>query len=178
VPKPENIVQPCRPLVHALRDAGTIPNNPKCPLLVYPRALRLPSNDPAVAVEAVFRANGWTGLWRDSIYPFQHFHSNSHEVLGVYRGSATVQFGGEPGVILEVTAGDVVLIPAGVGHKRLRASRDFAVVGGYLSDVDYDLCRGNKTERPQADENIKRVPLPERDPVYGADGLLFEHWKR
>ena len=175
--KPENVVQHCEPLVRLLTDTGAIPNNPKCPLLVYPGALRLPSSDPASAVESVFCANGWTGLWRNGIYPFHHFHSNSHEVLGVYRGSAMVQFGGEPGVILEVKAGDVVVIPAGVGHKKLRSSDDFAVVGGYPSDVDYDLCRGKESERPRMERNIESVPLPARDPVYSLHGPLFNHWK-
>jgi uncharacterized protein YjlB len=173
----QQIVQPCQPQAYALKDTGTIPNNPKCPLLIYPDALRLPERNPAGSIEAVFRANGWCGFWRDGVYPFHHYHSNSHEVLGVYRGSATVQFGGEPGVALEVKAGDVILIPGGVGHKKLRSTTNFAVVGGYPSDIDYDMCYGKEGERPRADRNIKRVPLPERDPVYGSDGSLFAHWK-
>jgi|ERR1051325_2133763 uncharacterized protein YjlB len=173
----KNIVRPCEPLVHPLKDAGSIPNNPKCPLLVYPGALRLPSKDAAGAVESILRGNDWGGLWRDGIYPFHHYHSNSHEVLVVYRGSATVQFGGDPGVTLQVKMGDVVLIPAGVGHKKLRSSEDFAVVGGYPSGQDYDLFHGKESERPQADRNISRVPLPDRDPVYGSSGPLFDHWQ-
>jgi uncharacterized protein YjlB len=37
---------------------------------------------------------------------------------------------------------------------------------------------GQPKERPQADENIKRVPLPALDPVYGAHGPLQEHWTK
>jgi uncharacterized protein YjlB len=173
----DSIVQPCVPIVRNLKDTGTIPNNPKCPLLVYPGAFRLPSKNPEDAVESVFRANGWTGFWRNGIYPFHHYHSNTHEVLGVSQGSATVRFGGEPGVDLEVKAGDVVLIPAGVGHNRLRSSSDLAVVGAYPSDIDFDMCYGKEGERSHANQNIKQVPLPDRDPVYGENGPLFQHWK-
>ena len=31
-------------------------------------------------------------------------------------------------------------------------------------------------ERPDADRNIERIPLPSQDPVYGEQGPLVEHW--
>jgi uncharacterized protein YjlB len=80
-------------------------------------------------MEERFLANHWTNSWRNGIYTFHHFHSTSHEVLGIYRGSASVRLGGEHGQDLIVEAGDVVVIPAGVGHKNLGATRQFGVVG-------------------------------------------------
>ena len=87
-----------------------------------------------------------------------------------------MRFGGGTGIVLPVRAGDVVVIPAGVGHQNLGSSVDLLVVGAYPRGQRWDLCRGRADERPRALANIARVPLPEADPVYGADGPLIEHW--
>ena len=159
-----------------LEDDGSIPNNPELALLVYRQAVTLPEDDPATVFEALFTANGWPAAWRNGIYPFHHFHSTAHEVLGVYRGTATARFGGEDGVDLTVAAGDVVVIPAGVGHKALEASRDLGIVGAYPAGSGPDLCRGAPGERPASLDAIARVALPARDPLYGAEGPLCRHW--
>src|SRR5437870_6667061 len=101
-----------------LKDDGTFPNS-KLPLLLYREAVVLEGRDPAEVFEQLFCANGWIGTWRNGIYSYLHYHSTAHEVLGVYSGSAKVQFGGERGVIHEIHRGDVVIIPAGVPHMNL-----------------------------------------------------------
>jgi uncharacterized protein YjlB len=164
--------------VHRFADDGIIPNNPSLPFLVYGGALMLPGDDPAAACEAVFQANRWGGSWRNGIYSFPHYHSTAHEVLGICRGAAKVRFGGDAGIVLTVRAGDVVVIPAGVGHQNLGASADLLVVGAYPRGQSCDLCRGGADERPRVLDNIARVPLPGADPVYGAAGPLIEHWRR
>jgi uncharacterized protein YjlB len=143
---------------------------------VYEGAFKLPAHDPAAVIEQVFAANEWTGSWRNGIYPFHHYHSKTHEVLGVFSGSAMVQFGGQHGITQSLRAGDVVIIPAGVAHKNLGASANFGVVGAYAGGREADMNHGKTEERTVADYNIAHVPLPRRDPVYGADGPLFEHW--
>jgi uncharacterized protein YjlB len=70
----------------------------------------------------------------------------------------------------------VVVIPAGVAHKNLGDRSDFGVVGAYPNGRHPDLLRGQTDERPEADQNIRRVPLPQKDPVYGKDGPLKIHW--
>ena len=70
-----------------------------------------------------------------------------------------------------------MIIPAGVGHKNLGASQDFAVVGAYPARQHWDMCHGKPGERPKADKNIARVPLPEADPVYGPNGPLVDKWQ-
>jgi uncharacterized protein YjlB len=154
---------------------GAIPNN-RLPLLVY-RAAVAAGADPAAAFETGFGANDWRGAWRDGIYPFPHYHSTAHEVLGIARGEAKVRFGGARGRVLTVRTGDVVVIPAGVGHQNLGSSPDLLVVGAYPGGADWDLCYGKPEERPRVLENIARVLLPAADPVYGPDGPLLEHWR-
>lgn len=163
--------------VKAMRfeDDGAIPNS-RLPLLVYPGAVEPSGDDPAAIFEARFAANGWRGAWRNGIYPFPHYHSTAHEVLGIARGEARVRFGGARGAALTVRPGDVVVIPAGVGHQNLGASADLLVVGAYPGGAAWDLCYGRPEERPRVLANIARVPLPAADPVDGREGPLFEHW--
>jgi uncharacterized protein YjlB len=167
-----------KPESHLFGDDGAIPNNPRLPLLVYPGALDVSGGDPAAAFEAVFAANGWDRSWRNGIYPFPHYHSTAHEVLGICRGEARVRFGGAQGAVLTVGPGDVVVIPAGVGHQNLGAGADFLVVGAYPPGPGWDLCTGKPGERPGVLDNIAAVPLPPADPLFGADGPLIRRWRR
>lgn len=155
---------------------GLIPNNSRVPLLLYKQAVALPDDDPASVFEALFGQNSWHGSWRNGIYSFHHYHSTAHEVLGIYRGSATVQLGGDGGLTVELSAGDVVVIPAGVAHKNLGSSPDFGVVGAYPVGQQWDMNYGKDAEHPQVDRNIARVPKPDQDPLYGAQGPLTERW--
>ena len=123
-----------------------------------------------------FAANGWGGSWRNGIYSFHHYHSTAHEVLAVAHGRARVQFGGESGPKIDVQQGDVVVIPAGVAHKNLGASTNLLVVGAYPEGQPWDMNHGRPGERPRTDENIRRVPRPEADPVNGGTGPLIEWW--
>lgn len=150
-------------------DDGTIPNNP-LPLLLYRAAFDARGEAGAAWLERRFADNGWRGAWRWTIYPFHHYHSTTHEVLGVFAGSATLRLGGEHGRTVQVQAGDVIVVPAGVGHRRLDASADFQVVGAYPDGREPDLMRGEPGERPAADARIARVPLPAHDPL-GQAGL-------
>lgn len=172
----QDIIQTPKVVAHTLADDGTYPNNEALPLLVYQGVLKLPAQDPAATIEALFASNGWGNSWRNGIYSYHHYHSTAHEVLGVYSGSAEVQFGGDEGIVLSVGPGDIVVIPAGVAHKNLGSSPDFRVVGAYPHGQDWDMNYGRAGERPQADGNIARVPLPETDPVYGDAGPLADHW--
>jgi uncharacterized protein YjlB len=158
-------------------DDGTFPNS-RLPLLFYRGALSAHADDPASVFEQRFAENDWTNSWRDGVYPFAHYHSTSHEVLGVYSGSATLRLGGERGKKFTVKTGDVIVIPAGVAHQNLGSRADFGVVGAYPEGRDWDLLRGRPGERPQADRNIAALPLPKNDPIYGSDGPLRQIWSR
>lgn len=155
---------------------GNIPNS-ELPLLIYRRAVRLQSDDPASVFEGLFKTNSWTDSWRNGIYDYHHYHSTAHEVLGIYQGNATVNFGGDGGPITKVWAGDVVIIPAGVSHKNLGASPDFGVVGAYPEGQEVDMHYGKPDEREKAEANISKLPNPESDPVQGSSGPVLQHWQ-
>jgi len=161
---------------HMLADDGVFPNNARIPLLLYLQAVPVDVDDLASDFEVLFSEHAWVNAWRNGIYTFHHYHSTAHEVLGLYRGRAVVQFGGEGGITTSVKAGDVVVIPAGVAHKKLSSSPDLAVVGAYPYGQRWDMNYGKSEERPQADQNIRRLSQPEQDPI-GAEPGLTQIWK-
>ncbi len=160
---------------YMFEDDGKIPNNPQLPLLVYPGVLQ-ESRELTSDCKALFQANHWHGVWINGVYNYHHYHSTAHEVLGIVSGTAQIQFGGSQGQVIQVQARDVVVIPAGVGHCNRGSSSDFRVIGAYPRGQIWDLCTGTPDERPQVIENIRRVPLPDTDPVFGADGPLLQTW--
>ena len=170
-------VQHAEVLTYFLKDDGAVPNSP-LPLLLYPGVLVFDDGDPAAVCEQVFHGNGWGDSWRNGIYSFHHYHSTAHEVLGICGGIAKVQFGGESGVVVEIEQGDVAILPAGVGHKKLGGSSDLLVVGAYPPGSDCDLMRNRSEDHRGALVRIGRVPLPSTDPVYGERGPLLHAWKR
>jgi uncharacterized protein YjlB len=154
-----------------IKDTGDIPNNPELPVIVYQGVF----NDN-LNMESQFQLNNWTGTWTGDVYDYHHYHTNTHEVLGVKSGKATVLVGGDAGEKLELKAGDVVVLPAGTGHKKIDSSEDFEVVGAYPNGNKPDLKEKDPEGRTQALSQIKNVPLPETDPVYGESGPLLEKW--
>lgn len=171
------LVRARKPAALYFSDDGKTPNNPAYPLLVYRDALLFRTRfDRAAIFEELFAVNGWKDSWRNGIYDFLHFHTRSHEVLGIVRGSARVQFGGAKGKTLTVEAGDVIVLPAGTGHQRITSSDDLLVVGAYPAGGRYDEPRPGEVDRAEARARIGRVPKPAGDPVYGMDGPLGKLW--
>ncbi|WP_100013331.1 cupin domain-containing protein [Lentibacillus sediminis] len=151
---------------------GSIPNHPTFPVLIYPEAFTELNE-----IEDAFNRHGWTGSWIGGVFDFHHYHSNSHEVLGVVSGEARVMLGGEQGQTFQVKAGDVVLLPAGTGHKKLEASNDFQVCGAYPEGQSPNLKKGDPAEHDASLLEIRSLKRPESDPVYGENGPVLEEWK-
>jgi len=165
------------PLTLMFEDDGSIPNNPRLPLLIYRNAIDVSGTpDRENVIEAVFAQNGWGEMWRNGIFPYAHYHSAIHEVLGIARGRAIVRFGGAKGREIELGSGDVAVLPAGTGHQGLWKGPDLMVIGAYPPTGRYDLCRGSKAEHAKAVLSIARVPLPATDPIYGKHGPLRRLW--
>jgi uncharacterized protein YjlB len=156
-------------------DDGDIPNSP-LPLIVYRRALDPATPDLAAAFEALYRSNGWGNGWRNGIFPFHHYHANAHEFLGIAAGTAEVRFGGEAGTTLTVVPGDAVLIPAGVGHKRVAATPDLLVIGAYPDGQRADLYREGVVDGHAVRSRIASTSRPRRDPIAGANGPQSVLW--
>ncbi len=169
---------PRKPALCRFEDDGQTPNNPHFPLIHYPGAVTLePQYDPAAVFEVLFAAHGWDACWRNGIYDFLHFHTHAHEVLGIALGHAKVQFGGRRGRCLELKAGDVVILPAGTGHKRISKSRDLLVVGAYPQGHEYNAPRPGDVRHTIAVRDISVVGVPGTDPVYGRHGPLRSLWR-
>ena len=116
-------------------DDGSVPNNPRLPFVIYRRVIDLiGSPDPERVIESVFRSHGWGDMWRNGIFPYVHYHSMIHEGMGIARGRAKVRFGGNKGREVELSQGDVCVLPAGTGHQCLWASPDLMVIGAYPQD--------------------------------------------
>ncbi|WP_288477933.1 cupin domain-containing protein [uncultured Pseudomonas sp.] len=157
-------------------DDGVIPNS-RLPVLLY-RQVPLAGSDRAAALERLFADNAWPPQWRYGVYDYHHYHPNAHEVLGVARGQARLRLGGEQGQDVEVTAGDVVVLPAGTGHRNLESSADFLVVGAYPPDrQDFITQRADPAAHACSVELIAQVPVPLTDPVTGREGALPELWR-
>ncbi|WGR95547.1 hypothetical protein MTX26_07085 [Bradyrhizobium sp. ISRA443] len=164
------------PQAIVFEDDGLVPNN-RIPFLVYKGVVDLGS-DPEATIERLFGDNGWGAMWRNGVYDYTHYHATVHEVLGVARGSARVQFGGERGHAMEIAAGDVAILPAGTGHQCLSASGDFCVIGAYPPGPPMDLQRPTPENHAKALKMIPLVAVPATDPVMGKDGPLVRLWKR
>jgi uncharacterized protein YjlB len=161
-----------------LKDDGTFPNNSQYAVVIYRHVLELEEKKKKAArqLKKIFKRNDWTNSWRDGIHDYHHYHSVTHEVLGISNGKVTLLLGGEEGKTVHLKKGDVIVIPAGVAHKCVKSSKEFECVGAYPGGTDYDMNYGYPKERPYTDENIAKVKMPEADPVFGADGPLFKYW--
>jgi uncharacterized protein YjlB len=158
-----------------IADDGTFPGN-RLPALLYKNVLDIPLLFPATHVRHLFKKNDWSNSWDAGIFTYHHYHSVTHEVLGIYSGKATVQLGDDNGPKILLAKGDVLVIPAGVAHKNLDEENQVGVIGAYPDGRDYDMNYGKPGERPQADENITRVPIPLTDPLQGKNGELTKRW--
>ena len=164
---------------HLISAHGRIPNTSiqNKPLMIYHQAFNPNKTSPS-AIESHFQSIGVVEpQWRYTMYSTSHFHSTSHEVLGIAAGEAKLCFGHEdnPKKVEEVLRkGDVIVMPAGVSHRLLEDLSDgFSMVGCYPKGCNWDMCYGKKGEEGKID-GIKRVEWFKRDPVYGDEGPVLD----
>ncbi|MBP1842386.1 uncharacterized protein YjlB [Rhizobium petrolearium] len=155
--------------------SGQVPNHPSLPVLIYRNAIPA-EGEMAPKFETCFSENGWQGTWRNGVFDYQHYHTGAHEVLGIAAGRARLLIGGPDGVELSVNAGDCLVLPAGTGHKRIDASRDFLVVGAYPPGQHPDIQTSPASEAQL--QKIALLPIPDTDPVEGENGALKRFWAR
>lgn len=179
------------------KEVDLVPNS-KLPALVYKGVVDfgdIGQIDAEQQLDILVTKNGWYRDWTHYVFPFLHYHSTSHECLVVFSGQATIQLGGKEGKKFEVSKGDMLVIPAGVGHERILQTTDleqrkkemesFTVFGIYPKGQKWDFI----SEDPQSGgegsydikkaevklmalKNISAVPIPENDPIYGQEYLM------
>jgi len=159
-----------------LKDDGMVPNS-HLPVIIYKGVLTLPTFFSALFIKILFSLNNWKNAWTGTVQAIDHYHSVTHEVLGVIQGRTSLWLGGVKGRLVFLKKGDVIIIPAGVEHKNLEPRNEFKCVGAYPNGKDFDMNYGRSDERPKADHNIMNVPLPTADPLFGANGRLLQYWK-
>jgi len=159
-----------------LVDNGIFPNS-TLPVLHYKKAVKLPLLFPAAALKKLFKLNNWGNNWKAGIFTFDHYHSLTHEVIGVYKGKTQLQLGGDDGLVIDLEKGDILVIPAGVAHKNLGTETQVMCVGGYPEGKDYDMNFGKPGERPQTDQNIALLKVPDTDPLAGVKSGVPVIWK-
>lgn len=149
---------------------GTDVPNSTLPVLLCRGVLAANAAEKAKLFRERFKKNGWTGLWADTIYDYTHFHSNAHEVLGIAEGNVSLRLGGENGSLIRLKAGDMLILPAGVGHRRVGDDEGLKVIGAYpRGQSHFDMKRTGR--------RVPRVALPSTDPFYGEDGPLIRAWQ-
>ena len=142
-----------------------IPNHPCFPVLLY-------RGVDVCDARALLAEHGWGASWVNGVFDFHHFHSTSHEVLAVIAGRATIELGGPQGRAFDVAVGDVIVLPAGTGHRRASADGAFRVLGAYpAGQEDNDLLRAADDA---ARARIAALGPPPDDPV-GGEGIGL--WK-
>lgn len=149
-----------------------VPNNQRFPVLIYRKAI-FDAGSPDF--EMLFEDNGWTGIWRNGVFDYQHYHSGAHEVLGVGQGTAKLLIGGPDGTVFDLKAGDCLVLPAGTGHRNMGSSSDFEIVGAYPPDQHADIQTEAATK--QMLKTISSLPIARTDPICGMTGGLTEIWR-
>ncbi|QSR19391.1 cupin [Novosphingobium sp. KA1] len=142
-----------------------VPNNQGLPVLIYRSVESGAREQIAEAFETRFADHGWPAKWRDTIFDYHHYHSTTHEALGVASGRASLILGGPGAQIVSVAAGDALVLPVGTGHCLIEASEDFLVVGAYPEGQDWDICQDPPSK--EALERIQTMLAAEQDPVTG-----------
>lgn len=159
--------------LYYFEQSGYIPNHSFFPAVLYRKAVDNSKDN----FESIFKSNNWTNSWRDGVFNFHHYHSNTHEVIGVRKGSGLLIIGGEGGSKIVLNSGDVLILPAGTGHKKLSSSPDFEVVGAYPFGEEYNLKKDRKEDLEGVHEEIANALYPEADPIHGDKGPLVRIWR-
>lgn len=75
---------------------------------------------------------------------------------------------------MSVERGDVIVIPAGVGHRLLEDfDGGFEMVGSYPRGKNWDMCYG-KDEEDHKVKGISELGWLTKDPIYEDSGPVLE----
>lgn len=144
------------------------------PLLIYHHAFDASPSQLQARLEDIGEVEP---QWVYTMYQQTHFHSTTHEVLGVVSGRARLCLGGEANPNRfepTVEKGDLIVVPAGVGHRLLDdlGPESFKMVGAYPRYKRWDMCYGQPGDEGKLEE-IRGLEWFHADPLYGADGPVL-----
>jgi len=88
-----------------------------------------------------------------------------------------VQIGGDRGEITQFRKGDILLVPAGVAHKKVDGDMKFQVVGAYPEELSPEMQYGNADDYESMRSRSEEVEVPKTDPLTGSPGAVDEYWK-
>ena len=151
-------------------DDGITPNSPY-PVIVMPQVCK--GEDLENIFPDTFKKNNWGNNWLDIILNKDHYHSTTHEVLGICKGEVNLKIGGEQGKIFHLVAGDAIIIPAGVGHFSIDTTADYLVAGGYPNGNNWDMIYNEPEKYEAAKQSIGLLPMPALHPVSGEPFTVF-----
>ncbi|EAW07535.1 cupin domain-containing protein [Aspergillus clavatus NRRL 1] len=146
------------------------------PLMIYHKAFEASPSQLTAHLEEVGEV---IPQWVYGMYSHTHYHSTTHEVLGVVSGQARLCFGGEenPGRFeADIEKGDLIIVPAGVGHRQLNELESggeyFKMVGAYPKQKYWDMCYGEPGEEEKV-RTIQELDWFHKDPLFGPDGPVL-----
>jgi uncharacterized protein YjlB len=196
---PNTSIHPERPLMvyHNCFTASSLSSTTMPPSSQIAQKETITTSSMATAVEShLSQIDAVRPAWKYTMYRQHHYHSNTNEILCVVsRRGAEVGFGGsnesnksgnEGKVVVKVGRGDVIVVPAGVGHALLRELDDvedgdedqgkFEMVGSYPVGAEgWDMCMGDEKEKDGKEwENVRKVGWFSRDPIYGDQGPVLD----
>ena len=125
-----------------LKPDGGIPKL-RLPVLIYHD---LETARDAAGAESAFAEHGWRGAWRNGIFSFHHFHPPPTRSWRSSPAACACGWADPPGRSLEVRRGDVLVLPAGTGHRNEGDSGDLLVVGAYPNGMAWDLATGPRAK--------------------------------
>ena len=162
------------PQLIRFEDGATVPNNPDLPVVLVRGAM---PGRSAAEIRARFEEMGWQGTWTWTVFDYHHFHPDAHEALCCASGWADILLGGPEGRLVRVEAGDLAVLPAGTGHRRMASSPDFQMCGSYPpGQSNFLTLREEPDALARHLKTIRSVGLPDSDPVFGPEGPLMKAW--
>ncbi|EKG21663.1 hypothetical protein MPH_00973 [Macrophomina phaseolina MS6] len=172
---------PLEPEIYRFERTPDTPNN-VLPVLVYRSAF---STATAIGeVRNVISTNKWHADGHVEANSTPIFHTKTHVLHAIIRGKCQLlvggtQYGPPPGQMIYLSAGDIIVYPAGVSHC-LVESQDYEFIAFYpekSAKRDDCECRASASAMKTYLKNIDRVAVPKHDPVHGKEGPLVEIWK-
>jgi uncharacterized protein YjlB len=161
--------------IYKLLPTDKFPNNASLPVIHYKGVLNTSLWMAAFKTKHLLQNHEWLPSRKSGILCYHHYHSNAHEVLAVLEGETLLLLGGEGGSLVNISAGDVLIIPAGVAHKNCADEYNVLCIGAYYGGAKFDMNYGHPGERPGTDKTIKNLAVPDNDPVFG-NGPLQSIW--